>query len=228
MASVAFTDEAKSGKFPVTLFDRRAYSLPVDHTSGAALSEVAGLADDVAAWQCGRDEAAARRLMAALYPMVINIVRARLPRRMAEEDLAQEVFVRFFEKLGSYDQRAPLAHWTSRLAVNVCIDHLRAERRRPELRWADLTEHEAEALDATLSAQGQEAAEATAASDLVERLLETLSPEDRLVVQMLDLEGRTSVEVEKLTGWSSVAVRVRAFRARRKLRQQLFALEKQR
>jgi RNA polymerase sigma-70 factor (ECF subfamily) len=200
----------------------------VDHTSGAALSEFAGLADDVAAWLRRRDEAAARRLMAALYPMVISIVRARLPRRLAEEDLAQEIFVRFFEKLGSYDQRAPLAHWTARLVVNVCIDHLRAERRRPELRWADLTEHEAEALEATLAAKGQEAADATAASDLVERLLETLSPEDRLVVQMLDLEGRTSVEVEKLTGWSSVAVRVRAFRARRKLREELLALEKQR
>jgi RNA polymerase sigma-70 factor (ECF subfamily) len=200
----------------------------VDHDRGAVLSEAAGSADDVAAWLRARDEAAARRLMAALYPVVIRIIRARLPRRMAEEDLAQEIFVRFFEKLGGYDGRAPLAHWTSRLAVNVCLDHLRAERRRPELRWADLSEHEAEALDATLSAQGQEAAAATAAGDLAERLLETLSPEDRLVVQMLDLEGRTSVEVEQLTGWSSVAVRVRAFRARRKLRKQLLALEKQR
>jgi RNA polymerase sigma-70 factor (ECF subfamily) len=200
----------------------------VDHTSGAVLSEAAGLADDVAAWLRGRDEAAARRLMAALYPLVIGIIRARLPRRVAEEDLAQEVFVRFFEKLGSYDGRAPLAHWTSRLAVNVCIDHLRSERRRPELRWADLSEDEVRALDATLSAQGQEAAEATAAGDLAERLLETLSPEDRLVVQMLDLEGRTSVEVERMTGWSSVAVRVRAFRARRKLRKELLKLEQQR
>jgi RNA polymerase sigma-70 factor (ECF subfamily) len=199
----------------------------VDHDRGAVLSEAAGLAEDVAAWLRGRDEAAARRLMAALYPLVISIIRARLPRRMAEEDLAQDVFVRFFEKLGSYDARAPLAHWTSRLAVNVCIDHLRAERRRPELRWADLSEDEAKALDATLRTEGEASAEATAAGELSERLLETLNPEDRLVVQMLDLEGRTSVEVEQLTGWSSVAVRVRAFRARRKLRKELLKLEQQ-
>lgn len=199
----------------------------MDHTSGAVRDEAAGLAEDVAAWLRGRDEAAARRLMAALYPLVVSIVRGRLPRRMSEEDLAQEVFVRFFEKLGSYDGRAPLAHWTSRLAVNVCINHLRAERRRPELRWADLGEDEARALESTLSAAGPESADATAANDLTERLLETLSPEDRLVVQMLDLEGRTSVEVEALTGWSSVAIRVRAFRARRKLRKQLLALEQQ-
>ena len=96
------------------------------HDSGAVSSEPAGLADDVAAWLRGRDEAAARRLMAALYPVVISIIRTRLPRRMAEEDLAQEAFVRFFERLDWYDGRAPLAHWTPRLAVNVCIDHLRA------------------------------------------------------------------------------------------------------
>jgi RNA polymerase sigma-70 factor (ECF subfamily) len=200
----------------------------VDHNRGAVPSEAAGLADDVAAWLRERDEAAARRLMAGLYPMVISIIRARLPRRVAEEDLAQEIFVRFFERLGSHDGRAPLAHWTSRLAVNVCIDHLRAERRRPELRWADLSEDEARALEATLRAEGPASADATAAGDLAERLLETLSPQDRLVVRMLDLEGRTSVEVEELTGWSSVAVRVRAFRARRKLRKQLLKLEQER
>jgi RNA polymerase sigma-70 factor (ECF subfamily) len=71
-------------------------------------------------------------------------------------------------------------------------------------------------------------AEHLAASDLAERLLETLGPEDRLVVQLLDLEGRTSVEVEQLTGWSSVGVRVSAFRARRKLRKRFWKLEQQR
>jgi RNA polymerase sigma-70 factor (ECF subfamily) len=201
----------------------------VDHDRGAVPREAAGLADDVAAWRLERDEAAARRLMAALYPVVHGIIRARLPRRMAAEDLAQEIFVRFFEKLPVYDSRVPLAHWISRLALNVCLDQLRAERRRPELRWADLSAGEAEALEATLAGEGTATSvEHLAASDLAERLLETLGPEDRLVVQLLDLEGRTSVEVEQLTGWSSVAVRVRAFRARRKLRKQFWKLEQQR
>ena len=173
------------------------------------------------------DEAAARRLLAELYPLVISIIRARLPRRMAEEDLAQEVFMRFFEKIGYYDGRKPLAHWVARLAVNVCIDHQRAEHCRPELRWADLSEDEAEALNATLAADASPL-DAFGAGELVEKLLETLGPEDRLVVQMLDLEGRNSTEVEALTGWSGVAVRVRALRARRKLRKQLLKLEKQR
>ena len=190
-------------------------------------SDAANLAQDADAWVRHHDEAAARRLMAALYPLLLSIIRTRLPRRSSEEDLAQEVFVRFFERLGSYDGRAPLKHWASRVAVNVCLDQLRAEKRRPELRWADLSEDEAEALTATLAAGGAEAPDAVGASELAGKLLATLSPEDRLVIEMLDLEGRSSAEVERLTGLSNVAIRVRAFRARRKLRQQFLKLEGQ-
>lgn len=193
-----------------------------------AAIEGAELADDLAAWQRDRDEAAARRLMAALYPRVLAIVRSRLPRRMAEEDLTQEVFVRFFEKLGSYDGRAPLAHWLSRIAVNVCIDALRVEQRRPELRWADLTEAEAEALSASVADHAAPVPETTAAADLAAKLLDSLDAQDRLVVQMLDLEGRSVRDVSEATGWNETLIRVRAFRARRKLRKTILKLEKER
>lgn len=163
--------------------------------------------------------------MAALYPRVLAIVRSRLPRRVAEEDLAQEVFVRFFEKLGSYDGRAPLAHWLSRIAVNVCIDALRAEARRPELRWADLSEAEAEALSATVAGTIAEAPDVAAASDLTTKLLDALNPKDRMIIQMIDLEGRAVREVRELTGWGESAIKIRAFRARRKLRKTILKLE---
>ena len=106
--------------------------------------EAAEMMAKVAAWRHTRDQASARCLIATLYPLIIAIVRRRLPRRMSEEDLAQEVFVRFFERLDEYDGRVPLSHWVARIAVNRCIDLLRAEKRRPELRWADLSEKEAE------------------------------------------------------------------------------------
>ncbi len=199
------------------------------HGEEAKAPEVApDLTADLAAWQRHGDEQAARRLMAALYPSVMSIIRGRLPRRVAEEDLAQEVFVRFFEKLGSYDGRAPLAHWLSRIAVNVCIDALRAETRRPELRWADLSEAEAEALSATVAGTTTESPEAAAASDLTTKLLDALDAKDRLIVQMMDLEGRTVREVQELTGWGESAIKIRAFRARRKLRKTILALEKKR
>ena len=168
------------------------------------------------------DQIAARELVGHLHPLVIRIVRAHLPRRVAEEDLAQEVFMKVFTRLGQYQGAVPFPHWVSRIAVTTCIDHLRAQKRRPEFRWADLSENEADVLDAVLTSENDVSAnDALAARELVAKLLEQLKPDDRLVIQMLDLEQKTLIEISQLTGWSTTLIKVRAFRARRKL-QKLF------
>jgi RNA polymerase sigma-70 factor (ECF subfamily) len=169
-----------------------------------------------------RDQAAARELVDHLYPLVMRIVRAHLPRRLSEEDLAQETFLKMFSRLDQYRGSVPFTHWVSRIALTTCIDQLRAQRRRPELRWADLSQEEADVLDAvTADDRSQGPDEALAARELVQRLLDQLNPADRMVVQMRDLEQKTVAEISALTGWSEALVKVRAFRARRKL-QKLF------
>ncbi len=169
-----------------------------------------------------RDQAAARELVDHLYPLVIRIVRAHLPRRVAEEDLAQEVFLKMFTRLDQYQGAVPFPHWVSRIAVTTCIDHLRAQKRRPEFRWADLSETEAEVLDNVITSENDVAAnDAMAAHELVHKLLGQLKPEDRMVIQLLDIEQKTIAEISGLTGWGQSLVKVRAFRARRKL-QKLF------
>jgi RNA polymerase sigma factor (sigma-70 family) len=168
-----------------------------------------------------QDEGAARALVQQLYPLVIRIVRGHLPRRMSEEDLAQEIFVKMFNRLEQYESRAgvPFEHWVSRLAVRTCLDALRAERRRPEWRWSDLPEEERAWLDFMLT-ETQTAPDVSAASarELVEKLLAQLPPPDRLVINFLDLEQRSVKEIALLTGWSTTLVKVRAFRARHKLK----------
>ena len=168
------------------------------------------------------DQTAARELVEHLHPLVIRIVRARLPRRVAEEDLVQDIFLKMFTRLEQYQGNVPFPHWVSRIAVTTCIDQLRAQQRRPEFRWADLSEQEAEVLDAVLT-DGREPrpGDALAARELVDKLLAQLKPDDQLVIQLLDLEQKTIVEISALTGWNQTLIKVRAFRARRKL-QKLF------
>jgi RNA polymerase sigma factor (sigma-70 family) len=165
------------------------------------------------------EERASRELVERLYPLVLRIVRAHRPQRMAEEDLCQEVFMSLFASLEQYRGTVPFDHWVSRVAVNTCIDHLRRHRCRPELRWADLAPEEARTLeslrDRTTTAT---AADTLAVKDLLEKILATLPPEDRLVIQLTALEERSVKEVCAVTGWSAPLVKVRAFRARRKLR----------
>jgi len=165
-----------------------------------------------------RDQVAARDLVEHLHPLVIRIARAHLPRRVPEEDLAQEIFLKMFTRLDQYQGNVPFPHWVSRIAVSTCIDHLRAQKRRPELRWADLTERETDALDAAITAENDVAPDdALAARELVQKLLDQLKPEDRLVIQSLDLEQKSIAEISESTGWNPTLVKVRAFRARRKL-----------
>ncbi len=174
------------------------------------------------------DEDAARGLVARLNPLVMKIVRANLPHRMAVEDLTQEVFARVFDRLSSYEVRSgiPFEHWVSRLAVRTCLDALRSERRRPEIRFSDCSDGEGRWLDYLVSGSaGPPEASARDAREVVERLLGQLPPEDRLVISLLDLEGKSAADVSTLTGWSRVGVRVRAFRARTRLRRVAVSLE---
>ena len=168
------------------------------------------------------DQAAARQLVEHLYPLVNRIVRSHLPRRVAVEDLAQDIFLKMFTRLEQYQGHVPFPHWVSRIAVTTCIDQLRAQQRRPEFRWADLTETEAEVLSNVMTDERDaRPGEALAARELVHKLLAQLKPDDQLVIQLLDLEQKTIAEISALTGWNQTLVKVRAFRARRKL-QKLF------
>ncbi len=174
-----------------------------------------------------RDEDAARALMDRLHPLVLKIVRGHLPWRTSEEDLVQTVFMKMFANIEQFEGRVPVAHWVSRIAVNTCLSALKAEKSRPELRWADLSE-EGQAVVESLAVEREDATETrgTSARELVRDLLARLNPADRLVVTLLHLEEKSVAEVQKITGWSAPLVKVRAFRARRKLQKILEKLEK--
>ena len=196
---------------------------PTEETNLAPLVERARLGD----------EQAAGSLVDALYPMVWRIARARRPVRVSEEDLAQDVFRKVFERLDQYSPRGgvPFAHWVARIATRTCLDALRSERRRPELRWADMPEGEAEWLQHLQLAAPQPAQSdglGKAALEMIQRLLSMLPAQDRVVLQMLDLEERSVKDIAALLGWSASLVKVRAFRARLRLKQMVKKLKLER
>lgn len=169
----------------------------------------------------GGDPAATEALIVHLHPLVRRLVRNHLPRRESEEDLMQDVFVKLLQKLDSYQERhgIPFEHWVSRLTVRTCLDALRAEKARPEWRWADFSEGETGWLDFLLNRQAEVPASSSQdAKSIVSKLLALLSPPDRLVLTLLDLEERSTQEISEITGWTRPMVKMRAMRARQKLR----------
>ncbi len=175
------------------------------------------------------EESAACELLARLHPLVLKLVRAHRPRRLDEEDLVQTAFMKVFSKLDQFSGAVPLEHWVSRLTVNTCLKALRYERVRPEVRLADLTEEEEKVVQSLLTTEAElpESADETA-RQLLGRLLDRLNAQDRLVVTLLNLEQRSVDEIRQLTGWSGPWVKVRAFRARRKMKRWLDQLMNER
>jgi len=141
------------------------------------------------------------------------------------EEVVQESFAKAFFALGEFSNRQAesFGAWLSRIAFNVCYDELRRLKRRPESSLNELNEDEAAWLrERARSASEARGVESDAASrELVAKLLARLSPEDRLVLVMLDVEGLSTAEIAGVTGWSVSKVKVRAHRARAHLRRVL-------
>ncbi len=129
------------------------------------------------------------------------------------DDLCQEVFLRAYRKLSGFRGEAPFQHWLATLTVSVCYDYLRKERRHRENLAFNVatTEHPDAAECASASARR--------AKELLDWAMRQLDAEDHLIISLLELEERTVREIAAVTGWGESKVKVRAFRARAKLRQ---------
>jgi RNA polymerase sigma-70 factor (ECF subfamily) len=179
-----------------------------------------GVSRELVAAVLREDENAARELVRELYPLVARLVRAHRPVRSAEEDLCQMIFIKILQKLSQYSGKVPLEHWVSRIAINTCLNQIQAEKARPELREADLSEEQA-AVVRNLAATADELApdQSFASRQLVDHLMNALKPAERLVIDLLYLQQKSVDEIRRLTGWSGALVKVRAFRARQKMKQ---------
>jgi len=139
------------------------------------------------------------------------------------EDLAQEAFVKAWRALDQFDGRVPFEHWLSRITVRVALDHLRKQkRRRNEIGLPELGESALEWLRTDDEERGLAVSDAR---ELLETAMAELSPAERIVITLQEIEGHSVKEISALTGSSGVAVRVRALRGRAKLRKALERLE---
>jgi RNA polymerase sigma-70 factor (ECF subfamily) len=123
-------------------------------------------------------------------------------RREDVEDVAQETFITAWRRLSTYAAKAPFEHWITRICLRVCYARLSSERRR----------------EVPTSSQAPHATPNLVAAIDLERLLARLNPADRFVLLLLDGEGWSVQEIAERIGWTATNVKVRAFRARRRLR----------
>ena len=164
------------------------------------------------------DPASFEPLVQKYSPRVFATARRYARRESEMEDIAQEVWLKAFEKLNTFRGEAPFEHWLMRLTVRTCYDFLRGHQRSRELAFADLTGPEADWLERFVAQPETAADTADAARLLIGRVLARLSPQARLVITLLEIEDCSVKEIARLTGWSVPLVKVRAFRARAEMR----------
>jgi RNA polymerase sigma-70 factor (ECF subfamily) len=169
------------------------------------------------------DEAAFAEIVRRFSPRVFSFASRFFRQRSLIEEAAQEVFLKAFLQLKNYEGRGSLEGWLTRITTTTCLNLLRNARHKLELTVSDLNETELNWLDsrAVFAAEEKQSTEEerAVAADLVNRVLDTLPPDDRLVLILMESEGASIKEVAELTGWSESKVKVQAFRARRRMRE---------
>jgi RNA polymerase sigma-70 factor (ECF subfamily) len=139
--------------------------------------------------------------------------------RIHARELMQDVFVRAWERLGSFRGEASFGSWLHRLAVNVVLTGARSDRRR-EAR-VTLAEDLAAAEAGRRPSSGAVAAADPGTAIDVERAIAALPPGARSAFVLHDVEGFSHAEIAELTGLAEGTIRAQLHRARRLLMEAL-------
>lgn len=137
------------------------------------------------------------------------------------EDLVQETFIRSFRKLAKWTPRAPLLAWIRRIGYNLSYDYLRKQKRNPLALRTDSapTESTAQPFAFEIADETRGVDVVSSRNDLITWLLRQLQPDEVLLITLIYVEQQSVKEIADRLGWSESKVKVKAFRARKKLKQ---------
>jgi RNA polymerase sigma-70 factor (ECF subfamily) len=162
--------------------------------------------------------------------LVLTIVKKHVPEDAVEET-AQEAFVRAYQSLPTFKGTGAFSQWLSSIVVRTCYDYWRKAYRSREIPMSALNEKHAQWLEEVISQMPEEAPDEREpkmeAREILNWALGKLSAGDRMVLELVYLEGCSVQEAAELLGWSKANVKVRSFRARMKLEKLLSKVKEQ-
>ena len=155
-----------------------------------------------------------------------SIVSRHVPQAHVEET-SHEVFIRAFKGLAGLNNSGDFGHWVSSIAVKTCCDFWRKQYKSKEVPLSSLSDKHQEWLETVLADESgsrfEQACRQEEAVQVLDWAMARLSPKDRMAVELIHLEGMAIKDAAQLLGWSVANVKVRTFRARKKLEKLLQA-----
>jgi len=156
-----------------------------------------------------------------------NKVFAMIAKRIPQDDvsdLAQETFLRIYKGLVNYVPKRPFENWLSVITLRTCYDFWRKKNRIKELtapNFAYESHNEwLEKISITMSSEAfLKINQVNEAKELLDWILTKISPNDRTLIEMIYLDGYSYKETAEVLEWKISKTKVRALRAKKKLRE---------
>ena len=155
-----------------------------------------------------------------VFSLIYHLVR----RRDEVEDLAQEIFIKAFRAIRSYNFQSSFATWLRRIATNHCYDFLRHQRASRVSFYWQMGENSQQELEANAESQPEQLLdheEQIVLKDLVAKLLDRAPKNDRQILLLKELQDYSVEEIAEILNLKPTTVKVRLHRARKRMLEDL-------
>lgn len=159
-----------------------------------------------------------RKVIEASSPFAYSVAFKMLGDEDLAKDVVQETMITIWKKIGQISTAQVYKTWLYRIVVNKCYDELRKARRRPEVLAAESTWVR---LSATISENGTDEFADSELAVIISKLTERLSPRQKAVFVLSELEEMTSDEIAGITGMSKTSIKANLYHARKSFREML-------
>ncbi len=172
------------------------------------------------------DQSAWEQIVRQNWRKVFNVAYKFVGRHEEAEDLTQDIFLKIFKALGTFDRRANFQTWIVSISRNLCIDHYRSVRKERETMVRDVDASQLMPVSAERSPHAQ--LEQTGLKDLIRRALAELPPALREAVVLRDLQEFSYLEIADRLALPEGTVKSRINRGRLELARQVKRLQQPR
>ena len=147
--------------------------------------------------------------------LVFSLALKMLADEEEAKDVVQETFIRVWQRIGDYDTQKSFTTWLYTIASHLCLDRLKQMRRILPL------PKDEKVLQDFANNDSQQTLENSEWVSIVRMLAEGLSPKQKLVFTLCQMEGLPSLEVEQITGLDAKQVKSNLYVARQTIRERL-------
>ena len=159
-----------------------------------------------------------RKVIEAASPLAFSVAFRMLGDEELAKDIVQETLVTVWQKLGSIKSSEVFKTWLYRIILNKCFDELRKKKRNPEYSqndsaWIKLAD--------TISEDSSHCLENSEIAEIISRLTDKLSPKQKAVFILSDLDEMSNDEVASITGLNKMRVKANLYYARKSMKEML-------